>query len=234
MDHLELSLEIPTLIERWQLARRFDAIVWFVRFQRENPNWLEAFRVCIPGTGPALIGVSKNAIDSRKIHAQLGCTGEKLLSTSVEMWHPHAFYLEDLSDWRARNSQQWLNEASISWVLSLHRDAWLAVARTQLQESATLPVVRSAWLVLALASADKNLLHWIPETTYLELHVQVYADAMEQSLIWMINHKPEMIAEWLSIIQKRLFFKPLWSRIGFSVREDLKLYSTDVFFKDLL
>lgn len=215
MDLQENSFEFPTNIQRWQLPRRFDAVTWFVRLQRENKKLLNHFRVIIPSSGASLLEVRDGELS---ISQQLGSTGEVLLDTSILPWHEHAIYLESLNSWSLEHSSVWLASASITWLLSLHREAWLAIARRTLMQEDTTWFVRSAWLCLALGSSDHDLLGLVDDSCYNSLHAQVYADETHQALLWLELHKPDELIPWLNVLSKRLFFKPIWGRLPTSQR----------------
>jgi hypothetical protein len=209
MDIKALSLETPTPILVWQLPRRFDAVTWFVRLQRENPILLNNVRVSIPQIGPSLLQVQEG---TRAVQNQLGFTGETLLGSGIFPWHGHAAYLENLGQWTARHAPDWPAVAPLTWILCLHRDAWLAVARTWLPSAETSWHVKSAWLTLALSSADLDLLALIPEQAYDHRHAQVYADETVRTLQWMESSRPQDIPTWVDAISKRSFFKNIVSR----------------------
>ena len=217
MDIKDPSLEMPTLISTWQLPRRFDAVVWFVRIQRENPSSLGQVRLLVPQMGPALLQTADDALFSKEA---LGENGELLLSSGVYSWHGHNAYLESLSHWLSRHPPDWPASASLTWILCLHRDAWLAVAQTWLSAENTSRSVKSAWLILALGSADNNLLSLIPEDAYEHVHAQIYADEAIRGLQWLEVSRPNELSSWLSALTKKPFFKMIWSR--FSIEQRLK------------
>lgn len=219
------TLETPTPILIWQLPLRFDAVTWFVRLQRENPNFLNNIRVSIPQMGPSLLQV-KNS--TKAVHTQLGATGETLLGSGIFPWHGHEAYLENLGSWTARHSPDWPATASITWILCLHRDAWLAVASTWLPKEETSWLVKSAWLTLALGSADLDLLSLIPDQAYDSLHAQVYADEAARALRWLETSHPNDLRSWIAALSKRSFFKIIWSRLPLDRRLRLEHQFSDI------
>lgn len=210
MDIKGQSLETPTPVLVWQLPRRFDAVTWFVRLQRENPNLLGKVRVSIPQTGPSLLQVQEG---TKSVQKQLGLTGETLLGSGIFPWHGHDAYLENLGHWTSRHAADWPSTASLTWILCLHREAWLAVAGTWLPSEATSWIVKSAWLTLALGSADRDLLALIPDQAYDNLHAQVYADEAARGLCWLEAFHTQDLRPWLEVLSKRSFFKIVWSRL---------------------
>lgn len=215
MDIKTLSLETPTPVRVWLLPRRFDAVTWFVRLQRENPSSLDNVRVSIPQMGPSTLELLEG---TPLVQKQLGFTGEILLASGIFPWHGHSAYLENLGDWTSRHSLDWPATAAITWVLCLHREAWLAVARTWLPANDTAWTVKSAWLTLALASADLELLALIPDQAYETLHAQVYADESARALRWLEHSHPNYLHPWLDALSKRSFFKAIWSRLSMEQR----------------
>lgn len=219
MDIKAPTLETPTPIQVWQLPRRFDAVTWFVRLQRENPNLLHHVRLSIPQTGPSLLQVQEG---TSAVQKQLGFSGETFFGSGLFPWHGHDAYLENLGSWTSRHAPNWPATAAITWVLCLHREAWLALASTWLPKEETSWVVKSAWLTLALGSADVELLGVIPDDAYEPLHSQVYADEVLRSLNWLEKAKPGQLDEWLQAFSKRSFFKTIWSRLPLERRLGLE------------
>ena len=203
-------LETPTPILMWQLPSRFDAVTWFVRLQRQDPNVLNNIRVSIPQIGPSLLQVKHS---TKAVHKQLGATGELLLGSGIFPWHGHDVYLENLGSWTARHAPDWPATASITWILCLHRYAWLAVAGTWLSKEETSWLVKSAWLTLALGSADLDLLSLIPDQAYDSLHAKVYADEAARALRWLEASHPSDLSSWIATFAKRSFFNTIWSRL---------------------
>lgn len=205
------SLETPTPILIWQLPSRFDAVTWFVRLQREDPHFLNNIRVSIPQMGPSLLQVKTS---TKAVHTQLGATGEILLGSGIFPWHGHEAYLENLGFWTSRHANpDWPANASITWILCLHRDAWLAVAGTWLPKEETSWLVKSAWLTLALGSADLDLLRLIPDQAYNSLHAKVYADEAARALRWLEASHPNDLRSWITAFSERSFFNTIWSRL---------------------
>lgn len=225
MDIKAPSLETPTPVLVWQLPRRFDAVTWFVRLQREDPSLLSRVRLSIPQTGPSLLQVQEG---TGKVLRQLGATGETQLGSGIFPWHGHDAYLENLGHWVARYPAEWPATAAITWVLCLHRDAWLAVAGSWLPKQETSWLVKSAWLTLALGSADLDLLALIPNDAYDNLHAQVYADETSRALRWLASAHPEQMEPWLRALAKRSFAKTLWSRLPMDQRLLLETDFADI------
>lgn len=226
MDIKAPSLETPTPVLVWQLPRRFDAVTWFVRLQRENPKFLSNVRVSIPQTGPSLLQVQEG---TKSVQKQLGLTGETLLGSGIFPWHGHDAYLENLGVWTSRHAPDWPATAAITWILCLHRDAWLALASTWLPAEETSWTVKSAWLTLALASADLDLLALVPDQAYDNMHAQVYADETGRALRWLEASHPQNLRNWIEALSKRSFFKIIWSRLPIEHRARWEEQFRDLF-----
>ena len=220
------SLETPTPVQVWQLPRRFDAVTWFVRLQRENPDFLNHIRVSIPQTGPSLLQVQDG---TKLVQSQLGPTGETLLGSGIFPWHGHSAYLENLGHWSERHAPEWLASAAITWVLCLHRDAWLAIAGAWLPKEDTTWLVKSAWLTLALGSADSDLLALVPDDAYDNMHAPVYSDETARALRWLQASHPSEQRTWLETLAKRSFFKNIWSRLPIEHRMRWEEQYADLF-----
>lgn len=225
MDIKAPSLETPTPVLVWQLPRRFDAVTWFVRFQREDPHLLRNIRLSIPVAGPSLLQVQEG---TTLVQEQLGITGEIQLGSGIFPWHGHDAYLENLGHWTARHAPDWPATAAITWLLCLHRDAWLAVASIWLPKEETLWTVKSAWLTLALASADLDLLSLIPDQAYDNMHSQVYTDEFVRGLRWLDAAYPQNMPAWLAAIARRSFFRTLWGRAPLEYRLSLEERFSDI------
>ena len=222
-----------TKVTVWQLPRRFDALTWFVRWQRENNSFLDSVHLHIPMVGPSVIEIPQTA--PKQIASQLGSTGEVSLGVIDKAWHPHSDYLEPLTHWSARqlNSGALLAQGSITWLLSLHREAWLALAATRLREIDTSLSVKSAWLVLALGSTDADLLAAVPDDAFYTSHSQIYADELTRGIQYLEAHAPKQLYPWLTLLAKRTFFKDLWPRVPVTYRSDLEAEAPQSF-KNLL
>ena len=195
-------------IDVYALPRRFDALVWYARLQRWHYD-LAHFFCEIPVVGQAHIEVLQS---SRRIATTLDAVLPHSTTTAYD-WCSLQHYQEPLPDWKQRHPPVWLASASISWILSLARSSWLALARTSLQSPQTTWQVRSAWLVLALGALDIELLTMVNDDCYVPLHVKIYADYLSEGLTCASTHHLADTTLFMAVLQSRSFGATLISRL---------------------
>jgi hypothetical protein len=207
-------------IQIWQLPRRFDAVVWYARWQHEHA--LDYSRLYIPTIGPSLAHVVVNASPEKDLLAATNNPFDKpwRLQRDTNAWYPHSDHIESFQAWKERRDLD-VNNASVAWILTLPQEIWLPMAVALLDGSLASKNVYSSFVVLALGSGNQKLLSHIQEHHLDELHYQVYCEEMIRGLCWLKNKNVVEFKQWVALLKSKSWTPRILSRIPNSVHAEL-------------
>lgn len=198
------------------LPRRFDAVEWFARLQLYRPEFLNSIAVDIPTSGPSRILVPSTFSGSipglERPHVY-----DKVAST---MGPAHAQYIESFLAWQARSHGNF-GTLSISWILSLNREAWFSWMKLHLPLSNA--YVKSSWITLALTTFDIELLRNFEESDLQAMHSRVYYEAFLRGLDCTSMYAP--MSDWMAALQSHPVWKIIHAQLSPLLREKLGVAS---------